>query len=103
MSDLSKCRYLLSGVVSRTENPLHQEITGRICTLDRFCENERGWFSVEMEDGPHTIRTTLVRKMEYPDKDTVVVHTSNSVYIFVRVTGIPAEAFEEEEVVARGG
>ena len=56
-----------------------------------------------MEDGMHTIRTTPVREMEYPDADTVVVHTANSVYTFVRVTGIPAEVFEEEEVVARGG
>jgi len=103
MISLNKSRYLLSGVVSRVRNPLHVEIAGRICTLDRLYENELGWFSVEMEDGMHTIRTTPVREMEYPDADTIVVHTANSVYTFVLVTGIPAETFKEEEVVARGG
>ncbi len=92
--------YLLYSVVSTYNNPIHQQIAGHTCTLDRFCENEFGWFAVELEDGPHTICTTIVRKIEQPDENAVVVYTSNSVYTFIHHDGLTMEMFEPKEEAA---
>ena len=82
-------QYILTNVVGKIYNPLHEEIVGRACVLDYFSPHEFGRFKVLMDDGCwHRIHTSVVKDVHTTDCDRdVVVVTSHSVYTF----SIPAE------------
>ena len=77
-------RWLLTSVTSRYENNLHQKIVGRLCELVSFVENEFGWFNVLLDDGMHSVCTSIVHRVS-EDDGTVTVETANSVYTFAMV------------------
>ena len=74
--------YILMGVSSRRENPLYKEISGRLCELREFEPDKIGWFSVELDDGIHTIHTSIVNAIDTDDEGNVIVLTKNSAYTF---------------------
>ena len=74
-------RFLLTDIASRYTNPLHAEMIGRICELEKFVPNEFGIFRVQMDDGFHTVHTSIVKSVD-TSMLTVTVYTSNSVYTF---------------------
>jgi hypothetical protein len=74
--------YLLTDITSAMKNPLHEKIVGHLCELRAFTENEFGWFRVDLEDGTHSICTSIVNRVELNDDDSVTVSTANSVYHF---------------------
>ena len=74
-------RFLLADITSRYENPLHAMMIGRVCELEKFVPNEFGIFRVQMDDGFHTIYTSIVESVDTSTL-TVIVHTHNSVYTF---------------------
>ena len=79
--------YLLTSVVGKYENPLHEEIVGHFCLLDSFAVGKFGWFKVELADGYHRICTSVVKALNaQEDLSSIVVTTANSVYTFTAVT-----------------
>lgn len=75
--------YVLTNIVGKYDNPLHDEIVGRCCLLDKFQVGEFGWFKVELEDGYHRICTSVVKSVSASDMPgDITVTTANSVYTF---------------------
>jgi hypothetical protein len=95
-------RYLLTEVISIHKNPLHEKIVGHICELSKFSENEFGWFHVFLDDGKHTICTSIVNEIRISEDGTVTVTTSNSVYHFTLLSE-PLEASALERMCAGRG
>ena len=77
--------YLLTKVDSSMKNPLHDKMVGRICELRSMAEHEFGWFNVEMDDGIHTVCTSIINGVSMDDDDTLTVTTANSTYTFVMI------------------
>lgn len=91
-------RYLLSGIQSKTENLLHEQILGRICELVSFRLNEYGYFKVEIDGEYHRIHTTPVKDVDATDfANEVVVTTQNTVYTFAKVFDAPKKSPPPEE------
>ena len=78
--------YLLTDVVSKYQNPVHDELIGRLCRLEQFEPETFGWFKAEFDDGLHRIRTSIVKDVGItePEHD-VILTTTNSVYTFSMV------------------
>lgn len=80
-------KYILMGLSSEYENPLHNEIAGRICELIWFEPGMHGMFCVAEEDGMHRIRTSLVKDVNSTDfEHDIIITTENSVYTFSMLT-----------------
>ena len=79
-------RYLLTKITSIIrKDPLREKLVGHICELHTFTENEFGWFGVSMEDGEHTVCTSIVKSVRWTDDEELVVTTSNTEYVFAMV------------------
>lgn len=78
------------------QNPLHEQIKGRICYLAYLNEGERGWFLAETDDmfkPVHRIHTSKVKDIQHPTDNQIVVRTQNTKYVFELVM---SEADEEK-------
>ena len=76
--------YVIENIVGKFDNPLHQEIVGRLCWLDILELGKFGWFTVEMDDGcPHRICTSIIKNISVTDDiNDITLTTNNSVYTF---------------------
>jgi hypothetical protein len=79
-------RYLLTDISGTRKNPLHEKIVGRICELRSMNEREFGWFDAEMDDGVHTICTSIIYEVGTDDDGTLTVSTANSTYTFALIS-----------------
>ena len=80
-------KYILMSIASESGNPVHDEISGRICELIWFEPGMHGVFCVEEKDGTHRIRTSCVKNIDFTDfEHDIIITTENSVYVFSMLT-----------------
>ena len=67
------------------QNPIYEDMKGKICYLAYLSIGERGYFLYEDNDDwfdvPHRIQTSIIKDVEYVDSQVVVV-TQNTKYMF---------------------
>lgn len=72
-------------VLQETGENMQRKIEcNKLCYLAYLKPGDRGWFLIELDDGPefpHRIRTSIVEAVQYHE-NKVVVTTENSRYVF---------------------
>lgn len=76
-------KYQLVDIDSKNKGrQLYEEALNRICYPAYFVPGERGFFVCCFAYGTHTVKTSLVKNVEYDD-NKIVVTTENTRYTFV--------------------
>lgn len=76
-------KYQLVDIVSKKKDvQLHKDALNQICYPAYFVVGESGFFVCCLTYATHTIKTSLVKNVEYND-NKIVVTTENTRYTFV--------------------